>query len=59
MSMQHCDNCDRNIDTDLDAEHFMVGSECVCNTHDDSPRYSLDEKVDMYYEPANYHDLEE
>ena len=22
MSIQHCENCNRNIDTDLEAEHF-------------------------------------
>lgn len=64
MSMVYCIFCDRQVDTDLDYWHTLIqdgdnAGLAVCNQSDNSPSYTLDEKVDMYYEPANYRDLEE
>jgi hypothetical protein len=28
MSMEYCHNCDKNIDTDFNAEHFPCGEKC-------------------------------
>ena len=33
MSVVYCWNCDKNIDTDYDVEHFKEGTE-VCNVVD-------------------------
>jgi len=56
MSMQYCGFCDRNVDTDFNAEHFnLENGRLVCNQVDDSPgvepgpRLTLDQKMARPY----------
>ena len=64
MSMQYCNNCGRNVDLDLDTEHFIVEDTetrlasryiFTCNLADDSPgvepgpRLTLDQKMARPY----------
>ncbi len=51
MSIVHCDYCDRNINTDYNAEHFIDGTEhCLEKVRDFAPELleALEKLMEAY-----------